>query len=69
MLQLDQLIDLAELSVAAGPELVHKWATRGMDQEAPTPVNCREREKTRPRDVFLLSSDAGVCPHLIPIAV
>ncbi len=58
-MQLDQLIDFAELTLSAGPERVYVWAKRGMDSEAPTPVNWRQREKSRPRDVFLLASDKG----------
>ena len=56
---MDQLIDFAALTLAAGPAPVHKWVTRGLDPAAPTPVNCRAREKERPRDVYLLASDKG----------
>ena len=63
-LQLDQLIEFAALTLASGPKRVHEWAMRGMDKEAPTPVNCRRREKERPRDVFLLSTEKGVSHYL-----
>ncbi|RDX39433.1 hypothetical protein OH76DRAFT_1367526 [Lentinus brumalis] len=68
LLQVDQLIDFAALTLAAGTERVQAWAARGMDRAAPTPLNCREREKTRPRDVFLLSSDAGACARCLNLS-